>query len=96
MANYRRTMDHEGCYAEAFFVEAGCCFRMFTSSNPREPGLADSSPEVCRVRGRFQDSTGNWYDMWSIIDHAGDLSEQKRVSASLTDILSAPSSPSRV
>jgi hypothetical protein len=63
-------MDHEGYYAEAFYPEPGQCFRMVSSSTQGSPVLC---PKPVEFRGRFQDGRGKWYDVWSCIDHAGDL-----------------------
>ena len=80
-------MDHEGYYAEAFFPEPGQCFRMVSSSTHGSPILC---PNPVEFRGRFQDGTGKWHEVWSCIDHAGDLTDWKRVSASVTDISDTP------
>jgi hypothetical protein len=85
-------MDHEGYYAEAFYPEPGQCFRMVSSSTHGAPALCPSPVEF---RGRFQDGRGKWHDVWSCIDHAGDLTDWKRVSASVTDVSTAPKSPFR-
>jgi hypothetical protein len=69
---------------------AGQCFRMVSSSMHGSPILC---PNPVEFRGRFQDGTGKWHKVSSCIEHAGDLSDWKRVSASLTDIADGPKSP---
>ncbi len=79
-------MDHEGYYAEAFYPAPGQYFRMVTSPNPGSQGSPILCPKPVEFRGRFQDGRGKWHDVWSCIDHAGDLTDWKRVSASVTKI----------
>ena len=95
MADYRESMDHEGYYAEAFYVEPGKCFRRVTSSKAGSKGSPIHCPEPVEFTGIFQDGKGKWHTVWACFDHAGDISEWKRVSASVTDISSAPRSPFR-
>jgi hypothetical protein len=71
---------------------SGKCFRMVSSSTQGSPVLC---PMPVEFRGRFQDGRGKWHAVWSSIDHAGDLTDWKRVSASLSDISDAPKSPFR-
>jgi hypothetical protein len=88
-------MDHESHYAEAFYVEAGQCFRMIISPNPGSQGSPTHCPNPVEFTGLFQDGTGKQHVVWSCIDHAGDLSDWKRVSASITDISEGQKSPFR-
>jgi hypothetical protein len=83
-------MDPKSYYAEPFFSEPGHCFRKVSCSRHGAPTHCLNPIEF---QGRLQDSTGRWHDVWSGIDHAGDLSEWKRVNASVTDISDAPKSP---
>jgi hypothetical protein len=85
-------MDHEGYYAEAFFPEPGQCFRMVSGTTHGAPVLC---PKPVEFRGRFQDGRGKWHDVWSCVDHAGDLTDWQRVNASVTDIADAPKSAFR-
>jgi hypothetical protein len=85
-------MDHEGYYAEAFYPEPGQCLRMIMAGAQGSPALC---PKPVEFRGRFQDGAGKWHDVWSCIDHAGDLTDWRRVNASVTDIQDAPNSAFR-
>jgi hypothetical protein len=88
-------MDHEGYYAQAFYVEPGQCFRMVISPKPGSQGSPIHCPDPVEFQGRFQDGTGKWHEVWACKEHAADLPFWKRVSASITDISSAPKSPLR-
>lgn len=84
---YPGPLDPKNYYAEAFFSEPGRCFRMVSSSTHGSPMHC---PQPVEFQGQFQDSTGKWHDVWSCFDHSGDLSEWKRISASVSDIRDAP------
>jgi len=86
-------MDHERYYAEAFYVEPGRCFRMVTSSTPGSQGSPTHCPKPVKFRGRFQDGIGKWHEVWSCIDHVGDLTDWKRISASVTEMSSGTRGP---
>jgi len=63
-------MDHEGYYADAFFVAPGRCFRMVTSTEPGSQGSPDHCPEPIEWRGRFQVRTGGEVDALVADEHA--------------------------
>jgi hypothetical protein len=95
MADYRGPMDHEGYYAEAFYIEPGKCFRMVINPNPGSQGSPTHCPKPVEFTGIFQDAKGKCHTVWSCTDHVGDVAEWKRVSASITDIRDAPKSAFR-
>ena len=78
-------MDHEGYYADAFFVAPGRCFRMVTSTEPGSQGSPDHCPEPIEWRGRFQDRTGKWYRLESCDGHRADLDPVQRVTGPRID-----------
>jgi hypothetical protein len=88
-------MDHAEPYAESFSVQPGHCFRLITSP----VAGSKASPNHCDIpvefQGRFKDKAGKWHKVESCIGHAGDLTDRKRISASVTNIRDAPSSPFR-
>jgi len=68
------------------------CFRMVSSFRH---GAPTHCPKPVEFQGQFQDGTDKWHTVWGCIDHAPDLSEWKRVNASVADISSAPKTPFR-
>jgi len=88
-------LDHSERYSESFSVQPGHCFRLITrsvSGNQQSPARSDVPVEY---QGRFKHRAGKWHQVESCMDHAGDLTDGKRISASVTDIRDAPSSPFR-
>jgi hypothetical protein len=67
------TMDH---YAEAFFVEAGQCWRMVTTERQ---GMPAHCAEPVEWRGRTKDGRGRWHVVWSCSGHADELVGAKRL-----------------
>ena len=88
-------MDHAEHYAESFSVQPGHCFRLVTSSAAGSQASPNHCSKLVEFQGRFKDKTGKWHKVESCIDHAGDLTDQKRIGASVTSFREAPSSPFR-
>ena len=88
-------LDHTERYAESFSVQPAHCFRFITRSVSGSQGSPARCDEPVAYQGRFRHRTGKWYKVESCVDHAGDLTDGKRIGASVTDIRDAPSSPFR-
>lgn len=88
-------MDHAEPYAESFSVQPGHCFRLITSSVAGSKASPNHCDNPVEFQGRFKDRAGKWHKVESCIGHAGDLTDRKRISASVTNIRDAPSSPFR-
>jgi len=73
------SMDHEGHYADAFYVEAGQCFRMIMSTNSGSQGSPTHCPEPIEWHNRVQDRAGKWPKLESCAGHAGDLTDTRRI-----------------
>ncbi len=87
-------MDQVGG-AENFTVGPGQCFRMVVSAEPDGKSEPAPCPNHVEIAGRFQDATGHWHDVAACIDHAEDLDDWRRISASITDIGSVRRGPFR-
>jgi hypothetical protein len=85
-------MDHAEHYAESFSVQPGHCFRLVSSSVAGSQGSPTHCDKQVEFQGRFEDKAGKWHKVESCIDHSGDLTDWKRISASVTNIRDAPSS----
>ena len=86
-------MDHVDHYAESFSPQPGVCFRLVISANEGSRGAPAHCPDPVEFSGRFQDAKGGWHQVEARIDHAGDLTDWRRINASITDIgtgLAAP------
>lgn len=88
-------MDHAEPYAESFSVQPGHCFRLITSSVAGSKASPNHCDNPVEFQGRFKDKVGKWHKVESCIGHAGDLTDRKRISASVMNIRDAPSSPFR-
>jgi hypothetical protein len=87
--------DHTERYSESFSVQPGHCFRLITRSVSGSRQSRTRCDEPVEYQGRFKDRAGKWHQVESCIDHSGDLADGKRISASVTDIRDALSSPFR-
>jgi len=88
-------LDHTDRYAESFLVEPGHCFRLIARSVSGRQQSPTRCQEPVEYQGRFKHRAGQWHQVESCIDHAGDLTDRKLISASVTDVRDAPSSPFR-
>lgn len=88
-------MDHAEHYAKSFSVQPGRCFRLVTSSAVDSQASPNQCANPVEFQGRFKDKAGKWHKVESCIDHAGDLTDRKRISSSAASFREAPSSPFR-
>jgi hypothetical protein len=86
-------MDHAEHYAESFSVQPGHCFRLMTRSVVDSQGSPTHCDKQVEFQGRFKDRAGKWRKVESCSDHAGDLTDSKRISASVTNIRDARDAP---
>jgi len=86
------SLDHTERYSDSFSVQPGHCFRLIASSVSARQGSPTQCDEPVEYQGRFKHRTGKWHQVESCAGHAGDLTDWKRISASVTDSRDAPSS----
>jgi hypothetical protein len=68
---------------------------MIISAEPDGQGAPTHCPKLVEIAGRFEDATGHWHDVAACIEHADELHDWRRISASITDIGSVRRGPFR-
>ena len=79
-------MNHVEHYADSFSVQPGHCFRLLTSSVAGSQASPTHCDKPVEFQGRFRDRAEKWHKVESCNDHTRDLTDKKRISASVTNI----------